>query len=81
MALNSLKARPNVCTQLRKHHLNPDLTLDGTRIEVVPEFKFLGLLFDPQKKNARKHYIFYAWYLIWIVCVLHKFCCVCTSKV
>ena len=32
--------------QLRRHHLNPELTLDGTRIEVVPEFKILGLLFD-----------------------------------
>ena len=28
--------------QLRKHHLNQELTLDGTRIEVVSEFKFLG---------------------------------------
>ena len=33
--------------QLRKHHLYLNLTLDCTRIEVVPEFKFLGLLFDP----------------------------------
>ena len=32
--------------QLRKHHCDPDLILDGTRIDVVPEFKFLGLLFD-----------------------------------
>ena len=24
----------------------PDLTLDGVQIEIVPEFKFLGLLFD-----------------------------------
>ena len=34
--------------QLRKHHVDPDLTLDGTRIDVVSEFKFLGLLFDPK---------------------------------
>ena len=34
--------------QLLKHHLNPELTLDGTRIEVVVGFKFLGLLFDPK---------------------------------
>ena len=32
--------------QSRKLHLNPELTLDGVQIEVVPEFKFLGLLFD-----------------------------------
>ena len=32
--------------QSRKLHLDPDLTLDGVHIEVVPEFKFLGLLFD-----------------------------------
>ena len=30
----------------RKSHLDPELTLDGIQIEVVPEFKFLGLLFD-----------------------------------
>ena len=44
--------------QLCKQHLNPDLTLDGTRIEVVPEFKFIGLLCDPKLTffiNARKH--------------------------
>ena len=27
-------------------HFDPELTLDGVRIEVIPEFKFLGLLFD-----------------------------------
>ena len=32
--------------QSRKLHLDPELTLDGVQIEVVPEFKFLGLLFD-----------------------------------
>ena len=32
--------------QSRKLHLDPELTLDGIQIEVVPEFKFLGLLFD-----------------------------------
>ena len=31
--------------QSRKLHLDPELTLD-VQIEVVPEFKFLGLLFD-----------------------------------
>ena len=31
--------------QSRKLHLDPELTLDGVQIE-VPEFKFLGLLFD-----------------------------------
>ena len=30
----------------RKLHLDPELTLDDVNIEVVPEFKFLGLLFD-----------------------------------
>ena len=30
----------------RKLHLDPELTLDDVQIEVVPEFKFLGLLFD-----------------------------------
>ena len=30
----------------RKMHLDPELTLDDVQIEVVPEFKFLGLLFD-----------------------------------
>ena len=32
--------------QSRKLHLDPELTLDGIQIEVVPELKFLGLLFD-----------------------------------
>ena len=32
--------------QSRKLHLDPELTLDDVEIEVVPEFKFLGLLFD-----------------------------------
>ena len=32
--------------QSRKLHLDHELTLDGIQIEVVPEFKFLGLLFD-----------------------------------
>ena len=32
--------------QSRQLHLDPELTLDGIQIEVVPEFKFLGLLFD-----------------------------------
>ena len=32
--------------QSRKLHLDPELTLDGVLTEVVPEFKFLGLLFD-----------------------------------
>ena len=32
--------------QSRKLHLDSELTLDGVQIEVVPEFKFLGLLFD-----------------------------------
>ena len=32
--------------QSRKFHLDPELTLDGIQIEVVPEFKILGLLFD-----------------------------------
>ena len=32
--------------QSRKLHLDPELILDGARIEVVPEFKILGLLFD-----------------------------------
>ena len=32
--------------QSRKLHLDPELILDGVQIEVVPEFKFLGLLFD-----------------------------------
>ena len=32
--------------QSRKLHLDPELTLDGVQIEVVPELKFLGLLFD-----------------------------------
>ena len=30
----------------RKLHLDPELTLDDVQTEVVPEFKFLGLLFD-----------------------------------
>ena len=31
--------------QSRKLHLDSELTLDDVQIEVVPEFKFLGLLF------------------------------------
>ena len=34
------------CMQSRKLHLDPDLTLDEVQIEVGPEFKLLGLLFD-----------------------------------
>jgi hypothetical protein len=30
----------------RRHHLNPDLKLDGTPIPVVKETKFLGIIFD-----------------------------------
>ena len=33
-------------TKSRKLHLDPELTLDEVQIEVVPELKFLGLLFD-----------------------------------
>ena len=32
--------------QSRKFHLDPWLILDGVKIEVIPEFKFFGLLFD-----------------------------------
>ena len=32
--------------QSRKVHLDPGLTLDRVQIEIDPEFKFLGLLFD-----------------------------------
>ena len=32
--------------QSKKLHLDPELILDGVQIEVVPEFKFLGLLLD-----------------------------------
>ena len=33
-------------SQLRNDHSTPELRLGGTRIEVVPQFKFLGLIFD-----------------------------------
>ena len=33
-------------SQLRKDRTDPELKLGGTRIEVVPQFKFLGLIFD-----------------------------------
>ena len=33
-------------SNLRRLHLDPELTLDDVRIEVVQQFKFLGLLFD-----------------------------------
>ena len=32
--------------QKRKHHDDPDLTLDGNKIPVVQQTKFLGLIFD-----------------------------------
>ena len=32
--------------QSGKLHLDQEVTLDGVQIEVVPQFKFLGLLFD-----------------------------------
>ena len=32
--------------QSRKMHLDPELTLDDVPTEVVPELKFLGLLFE-----------------------------------
>ena len=34
------------CQSRKLLHLDPELTLDGVQIEVVHEFKFLGLLFD-----------------------------------
>ncbi len=45
--------------QLRRHHDDPKLTLDGTLIPVVEETKFLGILFDkkltfiPHIKNLK----------------------------
>ena len=37
-----------VCSfcQLRKHHLDPQLYLNGTQIPIIGESKFLGLIFD-----------------------------------
>ena len=35
----------NFC-QLRGHHQDPELHLDNTSIEVVPEFNFLGVVFN-----------------------------------
>ena len=32
--------------QSRKLQFDPDFTLDDVHIEVAPEFKFIGLLFD-----------------------------------
>ena len=32
--------------QLRKHHLDPQLYLNGTHISTIGEAKFLGLIFD-----------------------------------
>ena len=32
--------------QLRKHHLDPQLYLNGTQIPTIGEAKFLGLIFD-----------------------------------
>ena len=32
--------------QSRKMHLRPELKVDGVQIEVVPDFKCLGLLVD-----------------------------------
>ena len=32
--------------QLRKHHLDPQLYLNGTQIPTIGETKFLGLMFD-----------------------------------
>ena len=40
--------------QLRQCHLHPELTLGGTKIECVDEFKFLGLVFD-RKLNFKAH--------------------------
>ena len=37
-----------------KLHLDPELTLNGVQIEVVPEFKFLGLLFDSKLSSTHK---------------------------
>ena len=42
-----LKPRPNACISANQgNYTDPELALDGVEIEVVPEFKFLGLLFD-----------------------------------
>ena len=43
--------------QSRQSQLDPELTLDEVQIEVVPEFKFLGLLFD--SKLSFIHHINY----------------------
>ena len=32
--------------QLRKHHLDPQLYLNGTQIPTIGETKFIGLIFD-----------------------------------
>ena len=32
--------------QLRKHHLDPQLYLNGTQIPIIGESKFIGLIFD-----------------------------------
>ena len=45
---------------LRRLHPDPDLTLGNTKLEVVPEFKFLGVIFDkklsflPHIKSLKK---------------------------
>ena len=59
MVLNFQKPRPKCMhfCQSRKLHSDPELTSDGVHIEVVPEFKFLGLLFD--SKLSLIHHINY----------------------
>ena len=45
----SFQETQTVCvyfSQLRRHHLDPQLYLNGTQIPIIGESKFLGLIFD-----------------------------------
>ena len=41
--------------QLRKHHLDPQLYLNGTHIPTIGEAKFLGLIFNPKLIYSTHH--------------------------
>ena len=43
---SKLKTKCMHFCQSRKLHSDPEFTLDGARVEIVNEFKFLGLIFD-----------------------------------
>ena len=50
MVLKSLAIKPNACTSIKseKKHNQPTLTLSGSEIPIIQQYKFLGITLDPK---------------------------------